>query len=371
MKIQKIETYPLFYKLSQPYGDANGYKYYRSCYLIRIITESGVNGWGECVDWLPTLDIGFKERIIPFLIGKKVTDRLKLVGTVKKWHQRAASAVSMALTEIVAKYAHLSVCELWGGSFRSSIPVYASFQSYSDHSDWIRHSLKMTEESVINGLGKIKVKIGGRVFREDLEHIEALQKTVGEEVEIILDANQSYDLATSRKWERCFSKSTNFLWLEEPMPMDQVQDYQILRSNLSIPVAGGENIKSTKQFIPLLTKKSIDIIQPDIMHENGIDDFFDTLKLARHFGIRVSPHSYDGVITRLYTLFCLANLKPWSKMGEDAIEPAEWDVMENPFSEILPVKPVNGKVCIPQGEGIGVEVNMDLIKKYLWDGSSY
>ncbi len=155
------------------------------------------------------------------------------------------------------------------------------------------------------------------------------------------------------------------------MPMDQTRDYQLLRSMLSTPVAGGENIKSAKQFLPLLTKTSVDIIQPDIMHENGIDDFFDTLKLARHFGVRVSPHSYDGVLSRLYTLFCQSSLPPWSKMEKDTIEPVEWDAMDNPFSELLPVKPVNGEVSLPAGEGIGVEINMDLLKKYLWDGSTY
>ncbi|PLT34516.1 mandelate racemase/muconate lactonizing enzyme family protein [Bacillus sp. V5-8f] len=371
MQIEKIETFPLLYKLSEPYGDANGYKKYRTCYLIRIITKSGIDGWGECIDWLPTLQVGFKERIIPYLIGKPATDRLQLVNTIKKWHQRAAAAVSMALTEIAAKYSNLNICDLWGGKYRDSIPVYASFQSYSNNKAWMDHSLQLVEQTMQRGFGTIKVKIGGRPFDEDLTHIQRLQKMAGENVTLILDGNQSYDMATARKWERYFSSWHNLLWLEEPMPIDNLPGYKLLRSSLSVPIAGGENIKSAKKFLPLLCENALDIIQPDILHGNGMEDFRDALQLARHFGIRVSPHSYDGALSRLYTLFAQASLAPWSKMDGNQIEPVEWDVMENPFSELLDIKPSKGSVNIPDGKGIGVQLNEDLINTYLWDGSSY
>lgn len=110
MRIEKVDTFPLFHRLSSPYGDANGLKSYRTCYLIRITTASGLSGWGECADWLPALDAGFKKRIIPYLIGKEAGNRT------------AAAAVSMALTDITAKKAGLSVCELWGGKLREQIP---------------------------------------------------------------------------------------------------------------------------------------------------------------------------------------------------------------------------------------------------------
>jgi D-galactarolactone cycloisomerase len=92
--IKQLETYPLLYPIPVPYGDANGLKKYRSAYLIRIITESGIDGWGECVDWLPLLDAGFKQRIIPYLRGKNALKQTEIVRTVSKWHGRAAAAVS-------------------------------------------------------------------------------------------------------------------------------------------------------------------------------------------------------------------------------------------------------------------------------------
>ncbi|WP_050182205.1 mandelate racemase/muconate lactonizing enzyme family protein [Domibacillus robiginosus] len=371
MKIKKIETFPLLHRLSAPYGDANGFKKYRSCYLIRITTESGIDGWGECIDWLPALEVGFKERIIPYLIGKSASDRLPLIAVIQKWHRRSAAAVSMALTEIAAKSARLSVCDLWGGKWRDLVPVYASFQSYSDRSDWIDHSLGLVEQTLASGFTMAKVKIGGRAFQEDLSHIQSLQSMTGERMPLILDANQSYDTAAARKWEKYLSKWTNLLWLEEPMPLNNLPEYKLLRASLSVPIAGGENIKSAEQFLPLLSTNSLDIIQPDILHGTGIEDFRDAMQLARHFGVKVSPHSYDGALSRLYTLFAQASLSPWTKMDKENIEPVEWDVMQNPFSELVPLKPFGGHVSLPDGIGIGIEINQDLLDRYRWDGSSY
>ncbi|WP_024573601.1 mandelate racemase/muconate lactonizing enzyme family protein, partial [Bacillus subtilis] len=286
-------------------------------------------------------------------------------------HQRAASAVSMALTEIAAKAADCSVCELWGGRYREEIPVYASFQSYSDSPQWISRSVSNVEAQLKKGFEQIKVKIGGTSFKEDVRHINALQHTAGSSITMILDANQSYDAAAAFKWERYFSEWTNIGWLEEPLPFDQPQDYAMLRSRLSVPVAGGENMKGPAQYAPLLSQRCLDIIQPDVMHVNGIDEFRDCLQLARYFGVRASAHAYDGSLSRLYALFAQACLPPWSKMKNDHIEPIEWDVMENPFTDLVSLQPSKGMVHIPKGKGIGTEINKEIVNRYKWDGSAY
>jgi D-galactarolactone cycloisomerase len=371
LKIEKVETFPLLHKLPQPYGDANGFKKYRSCFLLRIITDSGIDGWGECVDWLPTLEKGFHERIIPYLIGKRAENRLPLVKVIKKWHQRAAAGVSMALTEIIAKKAGLSICDLWGGRWQDTIPVYASFQSYSEDLDWEGHSIRLVERAVGDGFTRVKVKIGGKTIEEDQRHIAGLQSKLQESVSIVLDANQSYDAAAAREWEPYFSKWNNFLWLEEPMPMDRVAEYKFLRSALSIPLAGGENIKSAKDFLPLIKDNAIDILQPDPMHQDGIDGYRESLQLARLSGLRVSSHVFDGGLSRLYALLAHACLPPWSKMEGETAEPVEWDVMENPFTRLLPIEPSGGQVCLPDGIGLGVELDWDIIRKYRWDGAAY
>lgn len=371
MKIVKIETYPLLHKLTAPYGDANGYKYYRSCYLIRIFTQSGYSGWGEVIDWLPTLDYGFRERIIPYLIGKDAMNYTELVTTIAKWHKRSATGVSMALTEILAQAADRSICELWGGALHTQIPLYASFQSYRETDNWIKESLTQVEAAVINGFTSYKVKIGGKRLSEDVLHINTLLAKLDCSIGVIVDANQSYDLATAKGWEKIFANYECFLWFEEPMPMDDVKSYRDLRNSLSIAIAGGENLMTSKEYLPFLSENSIDIIQPDVNHHIGIMAYRYSLQLARTFGKRVSSHTYDGALSRLYSAFAHACLPAWSKMSGEEVEPLEWDMMENPFTELIAIKPQHGYYPIPSGVGIGVEVNMEIINRYRWDGRVY
>lgn len=371
MNIQRVDTYPLFYRLPKPYGDANGIKSYRTCYLIRITTESGVDGWGECVDWLPTLHKGFQERIIPNLIGKSIFDRARIVRTLQKWHKRSAAAISMALTEAAAKACGISVCSLWGGKLRDKIPVYASFQSYSECEDWQKRSLKGIEHAVNQGFDQIKVKIGGKSIDEDQRHVSSVQALLHGRIRLALDANQSYDLSAALQWQSMLRNWTNLLWLEEPMPMNRIAEYALLRSRLVVPLAGGENMETCAEYISVLTQQALDFLTPDSLHMTGIDEYQATLRMARSFGVRITPHAYDGALTRLYAIMAQACLEPWGKLQPDAIEPVEWDAMDNPFTSVLPLPLSNGFVTVPEGQGIGLEPDLDMLTHYRWDGSVY
>lgn len=369
--IEKIDTYPLFYKLKEPYGDANGPKKFRECFLIRITTRSGLVGWGECVDWLPALQLSFEKRITPYLVGQTVTDRELIIRQVQGWHQRAASGISMALTDILAQAAGLSICELWGGAHQGVIPVYASFQSYTDSPQWMDTSLQRIDKAVDEGFTLLKIKVGARPFKEDRVHVERVQGAYGDRIQLAIDGNQSYDVGAAKQWFQLLQEWDNFLWFEEPIPTDRVHDYAMLRTLSPIPLAGGENVVDATKFIPLLRQSALDIIQPDVMHHKGIDAFRTTLAMGREFGMRCSPHTYDGALSRLYAIFAQACLAPWSKMQGDSIEPVEWDVMENPFTSLLSLKPERGQVTVPTGRGIGVEIDEEKIRAHLWDGSLY
>lgn len=372
MIIQQVECFPLFYPLVEPYGDANGYKRYRTCFLIRIRTKSGLEGWGECVDWLPVLEKGFRERIVPFLLGKKATDHTHLITTIQQWHPRSATAVSMALTEILAQQTGCSVCDLWGGRLREEVPVYASFQSYTDRSDWIAHSLKQIEKSINTaGFTAIKVKVGGKPLQEDLKHISQVLHLVDDKVKLAIDANQSYDPATALKWNPLFQQSDQWLWFEEPLPFAHMNAYPFFRSCCAIPVAGGENKQNPLDFLALMQQNALDIIQPDPMHLGGIQAYRDTLQSAHYYKVRISPHTYDGMLARWYAILAQSCLPAWSKMEGVEIEPVEWDVMDNPFHSLLSIQPVHGQVTIPEETGIGVSWDLERIESLRWDGTPY
>ena len=371
LKIAKVEPFPLYYRIPEPYGDANGIKTYRSSYMIRITTADGVTGWGECTDWLPTLHKGFQDQIIPDLIGNSALNRLQIVQTIQKRHARAASAVSMALTEIFAKTCGISICDLWGGAFRDVVPVYASFQSYHENPGWMQISLQNVEQAVSAGFRMIKVKVGGKSIQDDQQHIVKIQDAIGHSTGLILDANQSYDVAATLEWHSLLSGWSNVMWFEEPMPMQYAEHYTELKRHFTVPLAGGENLKTAAEFAPYLKGHCLDFVTPDPAHMTGIEKYRELLSMARNLNTRVTPHTYDGALSRLYAIFAQACLPPWSKMGSDSIEPVEWDVMDNPFTNVVPLQPANGAVTIPGGPGLGLAIDEELLTHYRWDGSSY
>lgn len=371
MQLSRIETWPLLFRLPEPYGDANGMKRYRSIFLIRLITDDGLDGWGECADDLAVLSALFRDRIGPWLIGQPALERSRLTERVAAWHRKAAAAVSMALTEITAKAAGLHVCELWGGRRRQRVPVYASFQSYSPRADWAEASVARIGRALDAGFAAIKVKIGGKPFAEDRRHVVRIQEAYGDRIRLILDGNQSYDAACARKWCASFRHWDNLMWLEEPIPFKRAGDWRLLRQTMGVPLAGGENMAGTADFLPLLSAGALDIVQPDPGHHPDLDAFRETISVARQFGLRVSPHVYDGGLSRLYALFAMGCLGPWSKMEGERGEPVEWDVMDNPLAAIWPIRPENGQVRLPEGPGLGLAPDLDAMRNYVWDGSRY
>ena len=373
MQIHTVQTYPLLYRIPHPYGDANGLKKFRAAYLIKITTKSGLTGWGECSGWLPALEAEFKQAVIPYLLGKETRERNAIITALSKHkHERPAAAVSMALTEIIAQSANLSICELWGGALQRTIPVYASFQSYSASLEWINQSLHEIENKIHHGFTDLKIKIGGRSIAEDNQHVRAVQENYGKQVRIALDANGSYDAASACSWNSILAHYDNWLWFEEPIPMNAWDQYAHTRLQLKIPVAGGENAETPSIFYQAINQQSLDVLQPDPLHLGGIEAYRDVLMLARTANLRVSPHTFDGALARYYALMAHACLPPWSKMNaHESVEPIEWDVTDNPFTDLLSLQVRRGSVEIPNGSGLGVTIDDEIIRRYRWDGSRY
>ncbi len=369
--IHSVDLYPLFVLLKRPYGDANGWKMHRAALIIRIHTASGISGWGEAVDWLPSLMRLFEHRIVPEIMHQDARHIQKWVQKIARWNRRAASAVSMALSEIATKQAGCSMCDWWGGKLHTRVPVYASFQSYVQKERWDRLAVDQVLAAYEAGFRQCKVKVGGRTLQEDQRHIQLLLNELPANARIAIDANESYDAAAAQAWLPLLAQSNRWLWFEEPISLKHAEAYRDLKRQLTIPIAGGENLTVSKDYLPLLQERALDIVQPDPMHLGGIEAYRHMLALARTHGLRVSPHTFDGALSRHYAVLAQACLPAWSKMQGDELEPVEWDAMENPLGELLSIKPREGHVVVPDEPGIGAEVDEELLQALKWDGSGY
>ncbi|HEV3006097.1 MAG TPA: enolase C-terminal domain-like protein, partial [Pirellulales bacterium] len=141
-----------------------------------------------------------------------------------------------------------------------------------------------------------------------------------------------------------------------------------LTQTLDIAVAGGEVLESRASARDHIVKRSFDVIQPDVTLCGGVAEALFIAEMARLVSVQCVPHCWSGAVAIAATLHVLA-LLPSYTWGLTSDEPMlEFDTYENPFRDEVVVKPFElkeGQVEIPTGPGLGIEVDEDVVRKYL------
>jgi D-galactarolactone cycloisomerase len=163
-------------------------------------------------------------------------------------------------------------------------------------------------------------------------------------------------LETARELQRL-----NCLWLEEPRLRYSFDELARLNSSVDIPIAGGENNRGVHEFRWILEQKVFSIVQPDIMVADGVTGFREIGALAQAHHKRLIPHHGGGNFGTIAQLHAIASWPnaPWIEILHDppvAAYTNGFAMMGNP-----PLVDKEGYLNLPQGPGLGVEINKDLI----------
>ncbi|UOF92680.1 mandelate racemase/muconate lactonizing enzyme family protein [Fodinisporobacter ferrooxydans] len=369
--IREVNVYPLYYQPEKLYGDANGIKPYRSTVLIQILTNSGIDGWGECTGPLPMI-VHEAEVLHTKLCGQDELQRQQILRMLQEATPRIRAAVDIALWDILGKHAGLPISTLLGGAVRERVPVYASLQSYSGgqpHDQWLQQLLNR----IYSNHSMVKIKIGALPFAEDMQLIQKAIDMLPKGFGIAVDGNQSYDETSTRRLLFALRSYPTIQWLEEPMPLSLTQSYTRLKQMAPFAIAGGENLADVRSCIEWMQNDAADLIQPDILHIGGISELHLLYQYAARFSIRCSPHTFDSGLARLATLHVASTAKSYTKANIPwDIDPIEWDEMENPFTNLFEhtMKVEQGYVALPQAPGLGVSIRKEALREYIWDKTS-
>jgi D-galactarolactone cycloisomerase len=157
-------------------------------------------------------------------------------------------------------------------------------------------------------------------------------------------------------------------WFEEPVPPEDIAGYRAVKAALSIPVAGGECEFTRIGFRDLLVSRAIDIIQPDTCAAGGLSECKKIADMAEAFGIRYNPHVWGTGIAIAASLQLLAVLPSHTPTSLTPIEPMlEFDRTEHPIRQAVltqPIEHVKGMVRVPDGPGLGIEVDRAALKRF-------
>jgi D-galactarolactone cycloisomerase len=326
--------------------------------LVKVETDSGLVGWGEAFPhrvW-PAIQSLVETLIAPACIGADPTDISALMGKLTRHVYNvgragpvmfALSGLDIALWDILGKAANMPVYKLLGGAQCKTLPAYASLLKYNDTSVVVRYS----EEALGRGYGELKVHETGRA--EITAAANLLRKHNGGS--LMVDVNAPWNLQEALAAVAPL-RELGLKWVEEPVwpPEDFGAAAEISASG--VPVAIGENVLTPTDFARLIETRAVDFIQPSAAKIGGISVMRDIFIQANQASVAVAPHSAyfgPGLIATAHVSAALSRAP--------MIERLYCDLSESPFGDWY--EPVGGFLALPQGPGLGIEPDLDLLEK--------
>ncbi|MQQ07476.1 mandelate racemase/muconate lactonizing enzyme family protein [Epibacterium sp. SM1979] len=373
MKIADVRTHLLEHRLEVPFQSASMRFDRRQHVLVEVICDDGTIGWGECLGpAVPNAAVVASYR--SWLIGQDPLETEKIWATLynalRDQGQRgltvtALSGIDVALWDIKGKRFGVPVSTLLGGRFRDSVRAYATGSFKRDGVDRVEDNAREMAEHKEAGFHAAKVKIGFDVA-EDLEVIKAVRDVMGQDMRLMIDANHGYDVVDA---VRLGSRAADYGvdWFEEPVVPEQLAAYGEVRNRQPIPVAGGETWHTRWGFSEPLSRRLVDIAQPDICGVGGLSEAKKIADIAALYGVRLVPHVWGTGVQIAAALQFIAAMVP-SPVRPNPVEPIlEFDRTHNPFRQAVLSTPLDherGVVAIPDGPGLGIEINRDALRDF-------
>lgn len=379
IKIIDVTVHVIKSKLDKPFAFSQGWVHERSATLIEIKTNKGIVGWGEAFcQGLEPPEISaavIENALKPILLEQCPLDIEvlwhKMYSTTRDYGRKgsvisAISAVDIALWDIAGKYYNEPIHQLLGGAFRNKIKPYATgFYRLKGKGE----ANRLAEEAIShyeNGFDHMKVKLGFGI-EDDLKCMESIYSALkNKNVTLMIDTNHAYGRSEALLLGKQL-EDYRLRWYEEPVVPEDINGYSELKSKLNIPIAGGENEHTLFGFKSLFENNAVDIAQPDIGSCGGITGAKQIINLAHSFGVEVNPHVWGSAIAQAASIQVIASI-PLTHFSIFAREPIlEYDQSSHPFRRELltsPIELVNGMINVPKGKGLGIDINLNTIKKY-------
>lgn len=302
MKIVEVRGYRLRYVLPEPAGNSLGFFRVREPFLVELIGDGGIHGWGEALVSPDAASTYIRTALAPLVLGEdpQATGRLwrRMMDTAG-FDRRgvaimASGAVDMALHDLAARDLEVPVSALLGGALRKQVPAYASGPFFKPDGHPYRDYQREVEGHLKAGFKAIKPR-AGFAPRDDGEMARALRSLVGPDISLMVDFNQGYTAAGAIESARRM-RDADLLWIEEPVQPEEIVAYQNVSRAVPVAIAGGEAWASLAAFRDFITRNAVSIVQPDLAFCGGLTGFRRIQALAEAFDTPVVPHVWGTAV---------------------------------------------------------------------------
>jgi L-alanine-DL-glutamate epimerase-like enolase superfamily enzyme len=356
--------------------------------LVQVHTDDGIVGLGEAATYC-----GYLESTEAIILGEL---RQTILGqdpfrVERLWsmmasraHQRgrhgmlmmAISGIDIALWDIIGQATCTPLYRLLGG-YRDTLDAYASAGFYARDKD--PHALAEEVGTYAErGFKVVKMKVGRNPelltnmlhdmvrpdyatasLEEDIERVRLARRAAGKGVGLAVDANNAWTPSVALTFMREVA-TFDIRWLEEPVPTDDIEGSALVAHQLDTPVAGYETETGLPGFRELISRRAVDIVQPDVIWSGGITECRKIAAFAQAYGLPVIPHVFSSAVSTIANMHVIASLPNAGLL--------EFDQNPNPLRTELfeePIQPSpDGTVALPDRPGLGVTLNQATIDRY-------
>lgn len=295
--IEKVDVRAVNVPLEYPIHTAVGVVDTSPLVLVDILTNSSSVGKAYLFGYSPAMLSSLKSvtevlsklivgmKVEPFTVNKLLEERFQLLGYTGLLRM-AGSGIDMALWDVLAKSAGLPLYKFLGGGARK-------IKSYDSHSmDGVSLAAQRAEASVEQGFRGIKTKIGYETLEEDLNVVLKLREVVGDNVDIMVDYNQSLTVPEAKKRIKVL-EAEGIAWVEEPVSYFDDDACEKVRSASNVAIQIGENWLGTEQMIKSLRAEACDLSMPDVMKIGGVTGWLKASALCEAFAQPMSSHLFQ------------------------------------------------------------------------------
>jgi L-alanine-DL-glutamate epimerase-like enolase superfamily enzyme len=344
--------------------------------LLRVSTDAKIDGWAEietqphvlkAVIDAPGDGSGMFEGLGRLVVGadpfdiERLWDRL-YTGTIYYGRRgvvlQAISGIDLACYDIMGKATGKPVHALLGVARRDKVTAYASTlfrDSPSAMRDAARKYLSQGFQAVKFGWGGF-----GKDRTQDVALVGAAREELGKDRVLLIDAGWTLPRSVGETIALCRAMEPfDPFWIEEPCHPEEYDAYRAVAEASPLRIAAGEQEGTAWGFDLLIRQGKVDVAQPDLSRCGGFTVARRILPIAQAAGCEICPHAWQS------DLLTAASLHYNAVLPEALFQ--EYNVCDDPISRALcrsPLKLVDGMLAVPQGPGLGVEVDLDAVNRY-------
>lgn len=362
MRIAAIQPHLVEVPLATPVRGVHGTTSVQRSVLVRVTTDSGVEGWGN-VDPTPgysrvtAVDIhDAVARLAPGLVGTdpfNLHQALAIMDAGAAGSSEATAAIEMALLDVKGRALGVPVHSLLGGALTGEVTLNAWIgtvppdQAAREAAQWVRR-----------GFTTAKIKVNGS-GDEGIARVAAVRETVGKAMALRVDFNESLPRADAVAFIRRLEPYALTL-VEQPLPRADIAGLAEIRRGIGIPLMADESVTGPASLMDIIRREAADLVKVKVMKQGGLHRTREMIACAAAAGLRVVIGHGFGLTLSTLAEAAVAATSAAVLPGCEAVGPLKMagDVVGDPV--VLD----SGVIRLPEGPGLGATVDPDALKRY-------